>query len=474
MFVQLFALLLLSAALELAGHLFRLLRWEQFIRIYERPARRSLLRGMAGGYALSFALPFHLGDLFRAVYAGRRMKTGVGFGLATVIMDRFLDVWVVAVLFGVFLFACPDSSAWVQIAFAARYYLVFSLVLVAALVLVALPAVRDVLKRVCLAVCGIFNDTLKLDGMVFCWSLIHTFKDLRRIHVGRLAANTAAMWAAYLCSYAVLGRALLLAGGAAAPFGAVEVFSLLFGRRGVTVFAMGVDGTAPRALFAAWFLLPLALMWLVTLLPQRLRGALNLAIRPEADGARYLNLLPQVDPQDRAAFLSQYFGLQNKDYVDRFLAINENITILQDYSAGSNATTMLCVDKTETFYRKYAFGADGAKLAEQLDWLRAQQGRLPLCRILRQGTGEGYCWYDMAYSPQAVGMFRYLHSNPVEKSAVLLRSVLDTLEQTLYRPTAAPADPALVHRYIEQKVDANLQKLREARVLRELTGCDIV
>ena len=89
-------LLLSSAALVLLGHVFRLLRWEQFIRIYERPPRGQMLRGMAGGYALNFVLPFHLGDAFRAVYTGRRMKSGIGFALATVIMDRFLDVWFVA------------------------------------------------------------------------------------------------------------------------------------------------------------------------------------------------------------------------------------------------------------------------------------------------------------------------------------------------------------------------------------------
>lgn len=85
--------LVLSLFLVLVGHAFRLLRWEQFIRIYERPLRGQMLRGMAGGYALNFVLPFHLGDVFRAVFTGRRMKSGIGFALATVIMDRFLDVW---------------------------------------------------------------------------------------------------------------------------------------------------------------------------------------------------------------------------------------------------------------------------------------------------------------------------------------------------------------------------------------------
>ena len=190
-------------------------------------------------------------------------------------------------------------------------------------------------------------------------------------------------------------------------------------------------------------------------------------------GESYLNLLPQADPQDRAAFLSQYFGLQNKTWVDRFLQMNQGITILQDFSAGSNATTMLCMDKNSTFYRKYAFGADGQKLAEQLHWLRAQQARLPLCEILRTGEEDGCCWYDMTYDPQAVGMFRYLHSNPVEKSAAILRDVLTTLDQTLYTP-ARPADPAKIAEYLDQKVDANLAKIREARGLKELAAYDRV
>ena len=160
-------LLLSSAALVLLGHVFRLLRWEQFIRIYEYPQRRSLLRAMAGGYAVNFLLPFHVGDFLRAALAGRKMKTGTGFAFATVIMDRFLDVWVVALLFGGFRLAGLGGAAVLG---AVRYYLVFALLLAAALVLVVL--LRDLLKRCCLAVCSIFNDTIKLDGLVFCWSLI--------------------------------------------------------------------------------------------------------------------------------------------------------------------------------------------------------------------------------------------------------------------------------------------------------------
>ena len=461
---------LLALLLVLVGHAFRLLRWEQFIRIYERPPRGQMLRGMAGGYALNFVLPFHLGDAFRAVYTGRRMKSGIGFALATVIMDRFLDVWFVA--FGFIAFRLLGLGG-APVDGAARYYLVFSLLLVLGLVLVV--ALRDFLKKICLAFCGLFNDTLKLDGMMFFWSLINTFKDLGRVKIGRLVVNTLLMWAAYLGSYTALAAALTVAGE---PMQLVDVFGLLFGRNAADFAALlpggalGTAAPAARWLLLAWFVLPLLAMWAATLLPEGVRGAMNQATQAAPAGESYLNLLPQADEHDRAVFLSRYFGLENKDYVKRFLQMNRGITILEDYSAGSNATTMLCMDTQSTFYRKYAFGKDGAKLAEQLDWLRAQQDRLPLCDILRSEEADGCCWYDMVYNPQAVGMFRYLHSNPVEKSRAILRAVLATLEDKLYKPTAVPADAEKIEKYIETKVDGNLKKLHEDRMLRELMSYD--
>ena len=178
-----------------------------------------------GGYAVNFLLPFHIGDIFRAWFTGRKMKNGVGFALATVIMDRFLDVWLVTLIFGIFRLTGASG-----VADETRYYLAFSAALAVALVLVI--RLRGPIKRLCLKICGIFNDTLKLDGLVFCWSLINTFKDLGRVRLSRLAVNTALMWASYLASYRVLAEGLSLLG---ADFGMVEVFTMLFGRDAVDV-----------------------------------------------------------------------------------------------------------------------------------------------------------------------------------------------------------------------------------------------
>ena len=51
-----------------------------------------------------------------------------------------------------------------------------------------------------------WGNTIKLDGLVFCWSLINTFKDLRRVKPGLLLLNTGLMWASYLASYRVLAN----------------------------------------------------------------------------------------------------------------------------------------------------------------------------------------------------------------------------------------------------------------------------
>ena len=170
--------LLLALLLVLVGHAFRLLRWEQFIRIYERPPRGQMLRGMAGGYALNLCCRSIWAMPSRGLH-GPQDEERHRLALATVIMDRFLDVWFVA--FGFIAFRLLGLGG-APVDGAARYYLVFSLLLVLGLVLVV--ALRDFLKKICLAFCGLFNDTLKLDGMMFFWSLINTFKDLGRVKSG--------------------------------------------------------------------------------------------------------------------------------------------------------------------------------------------------------------------------------------------------------------------------------------------------
>lgn len=132
------------------------------------------------------------------------------------------------------------------------------------------------------------------------------------------------MWAAYLGSYTALAAALTAAGQ---PMALVDVFDLLFGRNAADLSALlpggAMGAAAPRRPHPAAVLVctaALACGW------SRCAGKSARCCQSghpgRPAGESYLNLLPQADPQDRAAFLSQYFGLP-KQRVGQGLPKNE-------------------------------------------------------------------------------------------------------------------------------------------------------
>lgn len=81
------------------AHLIRIFRWELFIEVYERPNRKKLMQSIACGYLLNYFLPCKLGEIPRAWWAGRSMKNGMALGFSTVIIERYLDIVFVGILF---------------------------------------------------------------------------------------------------------------------------------------------------------------------------------------------------------------------------------------------------------------------------------------------------------------------------------------------------------------------------------------
>ena len=455
-------LFLLSVVLLMLGHAVKIRRWSRFIRIYEEPPTAALLRAMSLGYALNFVLPFRLGDLCRAWYAGRRMKNGVGLSLATVVVDRFLDVLAVALLFGGLWLAGVQRAL---VGASARFYLIAAAAVLLALVLTRVFSTD--IKRVTMAVCSVFNDRIRLRCERFFWALINAFRDLRHVRLLPVLGETLLMWVLYIASYALLGLFLRRPGS---DYSLTEIVILLFSRSSLDLSALrsawqGGGQIRDQLVLALYMLLPPVALF---------SAALSVRFRPAPPAARedaqYRKILPQLDERDQLSFLDEYFSARQPEVIRRFIALNQGVSIIADCSSGSNASTILCMDKGLMFYRKYAFGADGEKLAEQLNWLRAHAGRLPLCEILHSESCADYCCYDMRYSSEAVGLFQYLHSHPAAAGERVLRTVLDTMEAELYGPTARPLDAGALDRYIETKVTANLERIETARELHELLG----
>lgn len=450
------------------GHYFKMLRWNQFIETYEQPNKKLLLQSLAFGYIVNFCLPYRFGDLVRTILVGRKLKNGIGFSLATVIVDRYLDVLVVGFIF----FVMTAGGVNTAIKESARFYILSSLVLVVMLAITIKYSAP--FKKLINKICMIFNPHIEFGLMFFLWSIVSSFKDIfYRLNKVYLVFYSGAMWICYLLSYYFMASFIRI-NGYNTTFS--DVFVLLFSKGNLDAATLGISQYAGslasdiQLYLAAYIALPLILLLIYSRLPQKL---LPSTAAEKENQPLNLQLLPQTTEHDRLVFLKKYFSSEHREYLQKYLELNRNVRILQDFSAGSNATTILCMDENHTFYRKYAFEKDGDKLYEQVQWLDVQED-IPLPVVLKVQRGEGLCSYDMEYHATAVGLFHYIHSISPDKSWSILERALDDLAEHLHSKHVRPANSETTKQYIKEKVYKNVKIIKNAKEIAPLLEYDVL
>lgn len=457
----------LSAILFIvAGHLLKTIRWKQFADVYEKASVDNLAFSLSVGYLINFCVPFRVGDLIRAYLAGRKMKNGFSFSLATVIWDRFLDVLTVGVLFIILHMMPFDNDLIRESAF---FYTGMGIGLI--LLTVIAFQCSGIIKKIIKKISWIFNEKIELFILLFCWSLISAFKEIvRKVKKGKLLLLTMGMWGCYLCSYTLLASFFseFIPG-----YRFVDVFLLLFARGNVDSSSAkqmsSLEGVSAQmgTIMAVYLLLTIVVILVVVQIHKRFS-------QTESVGERSHYLLPQINPKDRLHFLENYFDGNAKTYIQSYLDMNRDIQIVRDYSAGSKATTMLCMTEEKMFFRKYILGEDAVRLENQAQWILKHQKQLPLPKIYQREYKENEsCFYDMEYHASAAGLFSYIHSNPIERSWKVLQEVLDILWEQFYQ-NALMDEKVKIQEYIENKVIKNISCLRNARELQGIIGYDTI
>lgn len=454
--------LVLAISLICIAHIVRTLRWELFVKTYEKPNMKNLLQSLSIGYFINSFIPFKAGDLVRAWISGRKMKNGRGFALATVIVDRYLDILVVGILFAIFSAFNLDSadSVW--------FYMFLAVGVLAVTLLVYI--LRGYVKKILKNIAGIFNARIEIRLLRFFWSLIWSFKDIfKKISKTQLLLETLGMWILYLTSYYCFAAFLSHQGS---NMNWLDVFYMLFTKNSIHVGSLG-------AITVTQGMLNTQMIWtgIYLFAPIVILFVISLCLKSKNDGSvdseeSYLNLIPQLDEDERRNFLETYFSNERREYIESYLKINQNILIIRDYSAGSNATTMLCMNNGKNFFRKYAFGADGDKLYQQIEWLQRFKDIIPLPDIMQYQKQDTFCYYDMPYDSQAVGLFDYAHSMPKENAWKFIKKATECLENSLYKVNQRPADKATIDEYIKSKVNKNLDKIMNAKYLKRLMEYD--
>ena len=455
-------MLIIAIVLVCLAHFIRTLRWELFVKTYEKPNTKNLLQSLSIGYFINSFIPFKAGDLVRAWISGRKMKNGRGFALATVIVDRYLDILVVGILFANFSAFNLDSadSVW--------FYMFLAVGVLAVTLLVYI--LRGYVKRVLKNIAAIFNAGIEIRLLRFFWSLIWSFKDIfKKISKTRLLLETLGMWILYLASYYCFAAFLSHQGS---NVNWLDVFYMLFTKNSIHVGSLGAITFTQGMMNAQmiwtgiYLFAPIVILFVISLC---LKSKDDETLDSEEE---YLNLIPQLDENERLNFLETYFSNERREYIESYLKINQNILIIRDYSAGSNATTMLCMNNGKNFFRKYAFGADGDKLYQQIEWLQRFKDIIPLPDIMQYQKQDNFCYYDMPYDSQAVGLFDYAHSMPKENAWKFIKKATECLENSLYKVNQRPADKATIDEYIKSKVNKNLDKIMNAKYLKRLMEYD--
>lgn len=451
---MIYALFILSIGLIVAGHVVKSMRQKQFSDIYEEVELPEFAKGLAASYLVNLILPFRLGDLLRSFILGRKMKNGFSFAFATVVVDRILDIIVVGMIYLILYLSNPASNTDVRES--AIFYIILSAAAILAIACVTLMK-RGVKKGIRLFT-GIFNERIELKLMFFFWSIITAFRDIAvKIKKSRLAFMTMLMWGLYIASYYLLSLTLTMNG---VETSLMSIFSLLFSSSSMDT------GTIAKG--TLWITMYHVLSSLILMVYGVAGSRESLKDKPE----QTLMLLPQLHESDRRAFLENYFEGDRSAYVRGYLEANSDIQIISDHSAGSDATTLLAIRNGQTVFRKYVIGAGAEKLKDQMDWIRANREVLPLPEIIFMRREDNMSLYDMPSVTGATGFFEYIHTNPVEQSLEILKRVLSDLEENLYVLDTRKPERAVIERYIDEKVAANIEKLWACHEINELARYD--
>ena len=183
----------------------------------------------------------------------------------------------------------------------------------------------------------------------------------------------------------------------------------------------------------------------------------------------YRQTLPQINSRERLAFLKTYFSNENRENIKAYLEINKDVSIIEDISAGSNASTLIIMKKDGTlFFRKYAFNDDGIKLKNQVEWIEKHFDDIPLPIIVEKEEGYNYVTYDMKNLGNSIGMFKYIHTMPLKESWNILKKALEDI-QRLHKRNLRESNEKDIEQYIKSKVIDNLKIiLTESKYIKNL------
>lgn len=193
-----------ALAAVLLGLFLRSLRWRLLLLPLGPAATRTLFASLSLGYMANAFMPAHLGEFVRAWHAARKTGIRAGTVLATIVVERILDVASLLALMGAALLVFPFPS-WVRRSGA----LMLALIVVLSVLLALLRGHRGRAQ----AACGRILRFLPGAAAARAGEVLQQFACgltplRRRGHYAAVAGLSLAIWACYALTFQFLFHAL--------------------------------------------------------------------------------------------------------------------------------------------------------------------------------------------------------------------------------------------------------------------------
>lgn len=439
---------LLSIFFMIMGHIFKIKRWGLLISVYEKPVEYNLLNAMTLGHTLNTVFPIRIGDIVRIIWAGKKLKNSYSFSLATVIADLYIDFITVGAIFFFSIISRKGIYYLEKIPYYYAFIFIF-IIPITFLVIMWKKYIKLFVKRVA----SIFNERIELSLLYITYLCFTSIKDIfQKINKLKFIFLTFGIWTSYIISYSLFAKFMQKKGENYSIF---DIFSKLFS--GASLYNI------EKKILPYWIiylLLPLGICLLFSLV---------LYVLVKKENFYYRQTLPQINSRERLAFLKTYFSNENRENIRAYLEINKDVLIIEDISAGSNASTLIVMKKDGTlFFRKYAFNDDGIKLKKQIEWIEKHFDDIPLPIIVEKEEGYNYVTYDMKNLGNSIGMFKYIHTMPLKESWSILKKALEDI-QRLHKRNLRESNEKDIEQYIKSKVVDNLKIiLTESKYIKNL------
>jgi hypothetical protein len=430
------------------GHIFKIKRWGLLISVYEKPVEYNLLNAMTLGHTLNTVFPIRIGDIVRVMWAGKKLKNSYSFSLATVIADLYIDFITVGAIFFFSIISRKGIYYLEKIPYYYAFIFIF-IIPITFLVIMWKKYIKSFVKKVA----SIFNERIELSLLYITYLCFTSIKDIfQKINKLKFIFLTFGVWTSYIISYSLFAKFMQKKGENYSIF---DIFSKLFS--GASLYNI------EKKILPYWIiylLLPLGICLLFSLV---------LYVLVKKENFYYRQTLPQINSRERLAFLKTYFSNENRENIRAYLEINKDVLIIEDISAGSNASTLIIMKKDGTlFFRKYAFNDDGIKLKKQIEWIEKHFDDIPLPIIVEKEEGYNYVTYDMKNLGNSIGMFKYIHTMPLKESWNILKKALEDI-QRLHKRNLRESNEKDIEQYIKSKVVDNLKIiLTESKYIKNL------